>query len=70
MTKFDWAGDRERAQLWNLPSIENPTYRINKPSWKGGSFDVMQVHVGWAISMNKRFATLAEAEQYIKEITA
>jgi hypothetical protein len=70
MTTFNWAEDRERARLWNLPSIENPTYRINKPSWKGGKFDVMQVHVGWAIAVGKPFATLAEAEQFIKELTA
>ena len=70
MTKFDWDGDKERARLWNLPALDNPTYRINKPSWKGGKFDVMQVHVGWAIAVGKPLATLEEAEQYIKELTA
>jgi hypothetical protein len=70
MTTFNWAEDRERAQLWNLPSIENPIYRISKPSWKGGRFFVMEVHVGWAINVGKSFATLAEAEQFIKELTA
>jgi hypothetical protein len=70
MTTFNWAEDRERARLWNLPSLENPTYRISKPSWKGGKFSVMQVHVGWAIAVGKPFATLEEAEQYIKELTA
>jgi len=70
MTTFNWAEDRECAKLWNLPSIANPTYRINKPSWKGGKFSVMEVHVGWAISKGKPFATLEEAEQFIKELTA
>ena len=70
MTTFNWAEDKERARLWNLPSLDNPTYRIRKPSWKGGKFDVMEVHVGWAISKGKLFATLGEAEQFIKELTA
>jgi K+-sensing histidine kinase KdpD len=70
MTKFDTFYDKQCAKIWNLPSIENPTYRINKPSWKGGKFSVMQVHVGWAIGVGKSFATLAEAEQFIKELTS
>ena len=70
MTTFNWAEDKERARLWNLPSIDNPTYRINKPSWKGGKFDVMEVHGSWAISKGKLFNTLEEAEQYMKELTA
>jgi hypothetical protein len=70
MTKFDWDGDKERAKIWNLPAVDNPTYRISKPSWKGGNFDVMEVHGSWAIAVGKPFATLAEAEAYIKELTA
>ena len=70
MTTFNWAEDKERARRWNLPSLENPTYRISKPSWKGGRFFVMEVHVGWAIAVGKSFATIAEAEQFIKELTA
>jgi hypothetical protein len=70
MTTFNWAEDKERARLWNLPTLDNPTYRINKPSWKGGKFDVMEVHGSWAIAVGKPFATLEEAEQYIKELTA
>lgn len=70
MTTFNWAEDKERARLWNLPSLDNPTYRINKPSWKGGKFDVMEVHGSWAISKGKLFNTLEEAEQYMKELTA
>jgi hypothetical protein len=70
MATFDWTDDKDRARLWNLPSVENPTYRINKPSWKGGKFSVMEVHVGWAIGVGKPFATLEEAEQFIKELTA
>jgi hypothetical protein len=70
MTKFDWDGDKERAKVWNLPAVDNPTYRISKPSWKGGKFDVMQVHVGWAIAVGKPFDTLEEAEQFMKELTA
>jgi hypothetical protein len=68
MTKFDWDGDKERAKIWNLPALDNPTYRINKPNWKGGKFDVMEVHGSWAIAVGKPFATLAEAEQFMKEI--
>ena len=70
MTKFDPVYDKQCADIWNLPSIDNPTYRINKPSWKGGKFSVMEVHVGWAIGVGKSFATLEEAEQFIKELTA
>lgn len=70
MTTFNWAEDKERARLWNLPTLDNPTYRIYKPSWKGGKFDVLQVHGGWAISMGKLFDTLEEAEAYMQELTA
>jgi hypothetical protein len=69
MTKFDTVYDKQCAAIWNLPSIENPTYRIDKPSWKGGRFTVMEMHIGWGF-MVKSFATLEEAEQFIKELTA
>ena len=69
MTTFNWAEDKERAKLWNLPSIDNPTYRIDKPSYRGGRFTVMEMHVGWGY-MVKSFATLEEAEQFVQELTA
>jgi hypothetical protein len=69
MTKFDTVYDKQCAAIWNLPSIENPTYRIDKPSWKGGRFTVMEMHVGWGF-MVKSFATLEEAEQFVQELTA
>lgn len=68
MAGFDKVYNDECAKLWNLPSVDNPTYRIDKPSWKGGRFTVMEMHVGWG-HMLKSFDTLEEAEQFVKEVS-